>query len=152
MRSSTLYLFLLLVMGCSTGIIVHDENRAAELIVDFLTGIKSDKGKRLSYEWTDDKFKEEVSLSEFSRIVASIRNRNQGADIRIVGYEIFGPVETIVVYANSEVSEGKMYFRFILVGTKTKDYYLLNLNISDSAFSKEGIYKEYGQSILIQDV
>jgi len=152
MRNSTLYLFLLLVVGCSTGIVVHDENRAAELIVDFLSGFKSDKGKQLSYEWTDDRFKEEVSLSEFSQIVSSIRNKNQGADIRLVGYEIFGPVETIIVYASSEVSEEKMYFRFILVGTKSKDYYLLNLDINDSEFSKEGIYKEYGQSILIQDV
>jgi hypothetical protein len=152
MRNSTLYLFLLLILGCSTGIIVHDENRAAELIVDFLSGIKSDKGKQLSYEWTDDRFKEEVSISEFSRIVSSIRNKNQGADIRLVGYEISGSVETIIVYASSEVSEGKMYFRFILVGTKFKDYYLLNLDINDSEFSKEGIYKEYGQSILIQGV
>ncbi len=61
-------------------------------------------------------------------------------------------METIIVYASSEVSEGKMYFRFILVGTKSKDYYLLNLDINDSEFSKEGIYKEYGQSILIQGV
>jgi hypothetical protein len=152
MRNSTLYLFLLLVVGCSTGIIVHDENRAAELIVDFLSGIKSDKGKQLSYEWTDDRFKEEVSFSEFSRIVSSIRNKNQGADIRLVGYEIFGPVETINVYASSETSEGKIFFRFILVGTKSKDYYLLNLDINDSEFSKEGIYKEYGQSIFIQGV
>lgn len=152
MRNPTLYLFLLLVAGCSTGIVVHDENRAAELIIDFLTGFKSDKGKQLSYAWTDDRFKKEVSLSEFSRIVSSIRNKNQGADIRLVGYEIFGSVETIIVYASSEVSEGKMYFRFILVGTKTKDYYLLNLDVNDSEFSKEGIYKKYGQSILIQGV
>ena len=152
MRNSTLYLFFLLVIGCSTGIVVHDETRAAELIVDFLSGFKSDKGKKLSYEWTDDGFKEEVSISEFSRIVSFIRNKNQGAEIRLVGYEIFGPVETIIVYANSEVSEGKIYFRFILVGTKSKDYYLLNLDINDSGFSKKGIYKEYGQPILIQGV
>jgi len=152
MRNSTLYLFLLLVVGCSTGIVVHDEIRAAELIVDFLSGFKSDKGKQLSYEWTDDSFKEEVSLSEFSRIVSSIRNKNQGANIRLVGYEIFGPVETIIVYASSEVSEGKMYFRFILVGTKSKDYYLLNLDVNSSEFSKKGIYKEYGESILVQGV
>lgn len=152
MRNSTLYLFFLLVIGCSTGIVVHDETRAAELIVDFLSGLKSDKGKKLSYEWTDDRFKEEVSLGEFSRIVSSIRSKNQGAEIRLIGYEIFGPVETIIVYASSEVTEGKMYFRFILVGTKSKDYYLLNLDINDSEFSKKGIYKEYEQSILVKGV
>jgi len=152
MRNSTLYLFFLLVIGCSTGIVVHDEIRAAELIVDFLSGFKSDKGKKLSYEWTDDRFKEEVSLGEFSRIVSSIRSKNQGAEIRLVGYEIFGPVETIIVYASSEVTEGKMYFRFNLVGTKSKDYYLLNLDINDSEFSKKGIYKEYEQSILVKGV
>lgn len=152
MRNSTLFLFFLLVIGCSTGIVVHDETRAAELIVDFLSGFKSDKGKKLSYEWTDDRFKEEVSLGEFSRIVSSIRSKNLGAEIRLVGYEIFGPVETIIVYASSEVTEGKMYFRFILVGTKSKDYYLLNLDINDSEFSKKGIYKEYEQSILVKGV
>ncbi|MHC4929260.1 MAG: hypothetical protein ACYTFU_06230 [Planctomycetota bacterium] len=152
MRNSALYLFFLLVIGCSTGIVVHDETRAAELIVDFLSGFKSDKGKKLSYEWTDDRFKEEVSLGEFSRIVSSIRSKNQGAEIRLIGYEIFGPVETIIVYASSEVTEGKMYFRFILVGTKSKDYYLLNLDINDSEFSKKGIYKEYEQSILVKGV
>ena len=139
-------------MGCSTGIIVHDEHRAAELIIDFLSGLKSDEGKQLSYEWTDDSFKEEVSPSEFSRIVSSIRNKNQGADIRLVGYEIFGPVETIVVYASSEIGEEKMYFRFILVGSKSKDYYLLTLDINDSGFDIEGIYKEYEQSLVIQGV
>jgi len=152
MRNSTQYLLFLLVIGCSTGIVVHDETRAAELIVDFLSGFKSDKGKKLSYEWTDDSFKEEVSLGEFSRIVSSIRSKNQGAEIRLVGYEIFGPVETIIVYASSEVTEGKMYFRFILLGTKSKDYYLLNLDINDSEYSKKGIYKEYEQSILVKGV
>ncbi len=152
MRNSTRVLLLLLVTGCSTGIIVHDESRAAELIVDFLSGFKSDTGKQLSYAWTDDKFKDEVSLGEFSRIVSSIRNINQGADIRLAGYEVFGPVETMIIYANSEASTGQIYFRFILVGTKSKDYYLLTLDINDSEFSKKGIYKEYEQSIVIQGV
>ena len=152
MRRSTLFLFVLLIVGCNTGIIVHDQIRAAELIVDFLTGFKSNEGKQLSYEWTDDEFKKEVSRSEFSRMVASIREQNQGADIRVLGYEVFGPVETIFVYANSEVGEGKMYFRFVLVGTKTKDYYLLTLDTSDSEFVKKGVYGEYQQSIIIQGV
>jgi hypothetical protein len=152
MRGSTLFLFLLLIVGCNTGIIVHDQSRAAELIVDFLSGFKSDEGRQLSYDWTDDGFKEEVSRSEFSRMVFSIRKQNLRADIRVVGYEVFGPVETIFVYANSEVDEGKTYFRFILVGTKTKDYYLLNLDTSDSEFAKKGVYSEYEQSIIIQGV
>ena len=150
MKNSTLFLFLLLVAGCSTGIVVHDEVRAAELIIDFLSGFKSDKGKQLSYEWTDDKFKEEVSPGEFSSIVASIRNRNQGADIRLVGYEIFGAVETIMVYAIAEVSEEIIFFRFILVGTKSRDYYLLKLDVNDSEYRKEGVYSEYDRSILVQ--
>ena len=152
MRRSTLFLIVLLIAGCNTGIIVHDQTRAAELIVDFLSGFKSDEGRQLSYEWTDDEFKEEVSRSEFSRMVASVRKKNQGADIRVVGFEIFGPVETIFVYANSEVDGGKIYFRFILVGTKTKDYYLLTFDTSDSEFVKKGIYSGYEQSIIIQGV
>ena len=152
MRRFTLFLLVLLIAGCNTGIVVHDQIRAAELIVDFLSGFKYDEGRRLSYEWTDDEFKKEVSLSEFSRKVTSIREQNQGADIRVLGYEVFGPVETIFVYANSEVDEGQMYFRFILVGTKTKDYYLLLLDTSDSEFAKKGIYSEYQQSIIVQGV
>ena len=152
MKYFTLLLFLLLLAGCSTGIIVHDEDRAAELIVDFLTGIKSVDGIRLSYEWTDDRYKEEVTPDEFLRIASSIRDKNQGADIRLDGYGIFGPVETIIVYASSDASKDKMYFKFTLAGTKSKDYYLLKLDIADSEFSKKGIYKEYRKSILVQGV
>lgn len=152
MQYFKLFLLLLLLAGCSTGIIVHDQDRAAELIVDFLTGLKSVEGSRLSYEWTDDRYKEEVTPGEFLRIVSSIRSKNSGADIRLDGYEVFGPVETIIVYASSEVSKSKMYFKFTLAGTKSKDYYLLKLDIADSEFSKEGIYKEYGKLISVQGV
>jgi hypothetical protein len=152
MRRFTLFLFVLLIVGCNTGIIVHDQIRAAELIVDFLSGFKSDEGRQLSYEWTDDEFKVGVSRAEFSRMVASTRELNQGADIQLLGYEVFGPVETMIVYASSQVGEGKVYFRFILVGTKTKDYYLLSFDINASDFSKKGIYSEYEQSIIIQGV
>lgn len=148
----TPFLFLLLIVGCSTGIVVHDQIRAAELIVDFLSGLKTDEGRQLSYQWTDDKFKQEVSPGEFSRMVFALREQNQGADIQLNGYEVFGPVETIFVYASSAVGEAKMYFRFILVGTKTKDYYLLKLETSDSEFTKKGVYGEYEQSIIIQGV
>ena len=152
MRNYTLFLFLLLIAGCNTGIIVHDQSRAAELIVDFLSGFKSEEGRQLSYDWTDDGFKEGVSLAEFSRMVYSIRQQNQGADIGLLGYEVFGPVETMIVYASSQVGAGNMYFRFILVGTKTKDYYLLSLDTSVSEFVKKGIYSEYEQAIIIQGV
>lgn len=152
MKNFFLPLILLLLVGCSIGITVHDEDRAAELIVDFLSALKSSEGIHLSYDWTDNKYKEEVSFDEFSQIVASIRSKNQGADIRVTGYETFGAKEAIVVYANSDISAGKMYFRFGLVGTRPKDYYLLNLNINDSEFDKTGIYKDYGQSIVIQGV
>ena len=147
-----LFLFLLSIVGCNTGIIVHDQIRAGELIVDFLSGFKSEEGRQLSYDWTDDEFKEGVSRAEFSRMVASTRELNQRADIQLLGYEVFGPVETIFVYAKSQVGEGKVYFRFILVGTKTKDYYLLNFDINASEFAKKGIYNEYEQSIIIQGV
>ncbi|MCP4335526.1 MAG: hypothetical protein GY785_22985 [Gammaproteobacteria bacterium] len=152
MKSLTLHLFLLLLVGCSIGITVHDENRAAELIVDFLSALKSSEGIHLSYEWTDNKYKEEVTFDEFSQIVASIRGQNQGADIRLTGYETFGADEAIVVYADSDIDTGKMYFRFGLVGTKPKDYYLLNLTINDSEFDKTGINKDYDQTIVIQGV
>jgi hypothetical protein len=152
MRHFTQFLFLLLIVGCNTGIIVHDQSRAAELVVDFLSGFKSEEGRQLSYDWTDDGFKEGVSLAEFSRMVYSIRQQNQGADIQLRGYEVFGPVETMIVYASSQVGAEKMYFRFILVGTKTKDYYLLRLDTSDTEFVKKGIYSEYKHSIIIQGV
>jgi len=151
-KNSILCLFLLLITGCSTGIVVHDEVRAAELVVDFLSGFKSDNGKQLSYEWTDDGFKEDVSSREFSSIVASIRNKNQGADIRLVGYETFGAVETIIVYAMSAVSEERMYFRFILAGTKSSDYYLLKLDVKDSEYRKKGVYNDYDRAILVLGV
>jgi hypothetical protein len=150
--SFALCLLLPWAAGCSTGIIVHDEARAAALIVDFLSSLKSAEGTRLSYAWTDDRYKEEVSFSEFRRVVSSIRKQNQGADIRLLGYEIFGPVETIVVHASSKAGTGNLYFKFVLVGTKSKDYYLLNLETRNSEFSKKGIYRNYGQAIVVKGV
>jgi hypothetical protein len=152
MRIFTLGLFLLLLSGCSTGVIVHDQDRAAELVVDCLTAFKSDNGIKLSYEWTDDKFKEDVSEDEFARIVSTIRDNNQGAEIHLDGFEFFGPVEAITVHARSQNSTGITWFKFMLVGTKTKDYYLLDLKTSTSEFAKEGIYRKYEQSILVQGV
>ena len=142
----------LLLAACSTGVVVHDQDRAAELLVDFLTAIKSDEGIQLSYDWTDDKFKEEITFSEFSRIVASIRMQNRRADIRLRGYEVFGPVELIVVYADSQTADATIYYRFVLVGTKIKDYYLLDLFVDDKEFEKEGVYRDYGQTIVVKGV
>lgn len=152
MRIFTSSLLFLLLVGCSTGITVHDEDRAAELVADCLAAFKSDEGIHLAYEWTDDRFKEEVPLSEFSKIVSSIRNKNRGADIRLVGYEIITSREAIVVYANSKTDEEEIHFKFILAGTKHKDYYLLNLSTNDSGFNKNGIYMEYRQSIIVKGV
>ena len=145
-------LFFLLVFGCSTGITVHDEVRAAELVADCLAAFKSSEGIHLAYEWTDDRFKEEKPFIEFSKIVSSIRKMNQGADIRLVGYEIIRSREAIIVYANSKISKEKIYFKFTLAGTKHKDYYLLSLSANDSGFNKNGIYKEYRQSIVVKGV
>lgn len=143
---------LALLAGCDSGIIVHDAARAAELIVDCLTSFKSQQGIQLAYDWTDDRFKEDVSLDEFSQLVASLRDVNQGAKIQLAGYETFGPREVIVVYARSQVDDDKVYFKFTLVGTRPRDYYLLDLNISDSDFDKIGFYREYRQSIVVEGV
>ncbi len=152
MKRFAIYLLVMFATGCDPGIVVHDKERAAELIGDFLTGFKSANGTRLAYEWTDDKFKDDVSLNEFKGMVSLLRAENNGADIRLVGYEVFGPVERMAVYASSKLSEGSMYFKFILVGTKTKDYYLLNLDVKHSSFGKKGIYQEYEQPIVIEGV
>ena len=152
MRIFASSLFFLLVVGCNIGITVHDEDRAAELVADCLAAFKSNEGIHLAYEWTDDKFKEEMPFSEFSKFVSSIRNKNQGADIRLVGYEIIKSKEVIIVYASSKISEEKMHLKFILAGTKHKDYYLLKLSTNGSGFNKNGIYKEYRQSIVVKGV
>ena len=152
MRHFTLFLFLLLLTGCDPGIVVHDQARAAELVVDFLSGFKSDNGVELSYAWTDDKFKEKVSADEFARIVSSIRSKNQGADISLDGFEFFGPVEAITLHASSQSSAGETWFKFMLVGSRAKDYYLLDLKTGDTEFAKEAAYREYAQPIIIHGV
>jgi len=151
-RHFATFLFLLLLAGCNTGIVVHDQARAAELVVDFLSGFKSDDGVELSYAWTDDKFKEKVSADEFARIVSSIRSKNQGADISLDGFEFFGPVEAITLHASSQSSAGKIWFKFKLVGSRSKDYYLLELETGDAAFAKEAAYREYAQPIMVHGV
>ena len=152
MRMFALTLIVLLAQGCSSGIVVHDQYRAAELIVDFLSSLKSAEGIQLAYAWTDDRYKQETSASEFVRIVARIRNLNQGAEIQLTGYETFGPVELLNIYASSGTGESRLYFRFVLFGSRSSDYYLLKLDVYDSQFGKEGSYGVYPESITVSGV
>jgi len=152
MRTLALTLILLLAPGCSTGIVVHDQNRAAELIVDFLSSLKSAEGIELAYAWTDDRYKQEISTGEFARIVARIRNLNQGAEIRLTGYETFGAAEILNLYASSGAGPGRLYFRFVLSGSRSSDYYLLNLEVGDLPFDRQGTYRTYSKSITVSGV
>ena len=45
-----------------------------------------------------------------------------------------------------------MHFKLTLTGTKNQDYYLLALDVADSAFATTGIYLEYPESIVIEGV
>ena len=145
-------LVLVVIAGCETGIVVHDKDRAAELIVDCLSSFKSEQGRRLAYEWTDDRYKDDVSFGDFLRLVHSIRLKNQGADIRLAGYEVFGATRKLVVYANSKIGEDSFFYRFTQTGTRTDEYYLLDLSTSDSGFSKNGIYQEFERLIVVSGV
>jgi len=152
MRIFALTVLLILAHGCSTGIVVHDQTRAAELVVDFLSSLKSTEGIELAYAWTDDRYKQEITAAEFTRIVARIRNLNQGAEIRLIGYETVGSVEKLNIYASSVTDQGELYFRFVLSGSKSSDYYLLNLDVDDSTFSQQGIYHAFSKSIVVSGV
>ena len=70
----------------------------------------------------------------------------------MIGFEVFGRKETLVVYANSKTEAAEMHFKLTLAGTKNKDYYLLALDVGDSAFAKTGVYREYPESIVIEGV
>jgi len=152
MKVRTLILILILAQGCDTGIVVHDQKRAADLVIDFLSSLKSAEGIELAYAWTDDRYKQEISATEFVRIVARIRNLNQRAKIHLDGYETFGPVELLNIYASSSTDEGQLYFRFVLSGSKSSDYYLLNLDVSDTVFSPEGTYRTFTDAISVDGV
>ena len=149
---SSVLIILLVAAGCSAGITTHDKARAAELIVDFLSSLKTEQGIHMAYDWTDDRFKQGTSLDEFTQIISSIRSKNSGADIHLVGYETFGSKEMIVVYASSEIDGDKLHFKFSMAGTKHKDYFLLNFRTSGDGFSKNGIYRDYEKSIVIHGV
>ena len=152
MKKALTVIIILLLAGCSSGVIVHDHIRAAELVVDFLSSLKSEADKKLAYEWTDDKYKQEVSFAEFNRIVAEIRSKIRGADVNLTGFEVFGSKETLNIYASSDADEGKIFFKFSLVGSKSNDYYLIDLITNDTEFDKNGIHREFGESITIQGI
>ena len=152
MRRWILILMLTLSAGCDSGVVVHDSDRAAALLVDFLTALKSEEGKRQAYAWSDDRFKEAISAAEFERMVASIRSKNRGAAIHLTGYEVFGPVELLNVYARSTALQDRLYFRFILFGSKSRDYYLLQLDVKESGFEKEGRFAAYPDLISVEDL
>ena len=137
---------------CSAGITVHDETRAAQLTVDFFSALKSKQGIRQAYDWTDDRYKTNVSFDEFVESVGLIRAINKRAPIRLVGFEVFGPAEILNVYAQADSVAGRLYYRLTLAGTKTRDYYLLELDFDDNEYEKTGIYREYRQAIQVDGV
>ncbi len=152
MRKLASAIVFLLLVGCSSGITTHDNIRAAELVVDFLSSLESEQGIRNAYDWSDDKYQEQVSFAEFQQLISSVRSKNAKADISLVGYETFGPREMMAVYAQSETKAGILHFKFALTGTKTRDYYLLEFSTSDSEFSKDGNYRDYQESIVVSGV
>lgn len=145
-------LFALLLLGCDPGITVHDQVRAGELVVDFLSSLDSPEGLRLAYDWTDDRFKQDMTFEEFVRWIAFVRERNAGADVHLVAFEVFGPVDRINVYAHSAGKLDKLYFRFDLVGNKVRDYYLLELRVDEAEQRQDGIYRKYEQPVVVPDV
>ena len=152
MKGICLLLPVLLLAACSAGITTHDGTRAAELTVDFFSSLKTDQGVQTAYDWTDDSYKKETSLARFKKLVASVRSKNSGADIRLLGYETFGSREMIIVYAISERDNKELHFKLSLIGTKLKDYYLLDFKTGTDDFGKDGIYRDYEKSIIISGV
>ena len=143
MRYIMWMVLLVFVSGCSISFTTHDEDRAAQLVEKLLNDIQSSNGIKNAYESTHEKFKETVSPDAFNKIVSNIRDLNSGATIRIVGYEIVGTEEFILIHASSDTGNKKIYYRFALLGTKLKDYSLLNINLSDHPFQVRGVYKEF---------
>ncbi len=152
MKYISLILAMALHVGCSSGVIVHDPARGAELIVTFLSSIKTAAGIEMAYEWTDDRLKQEMTSNEFGQAMESLRKLNAGADISLTGYETFGAREEMVIYADSATGSGRLHFRFSLAGSKHKDYYLLSYDLSDTGFDTRGIYNEYEEPIIVTGI
>lgn len=152
MRYIMWMVLLVFVGGCSISFTTHDEDRAAQLVEKLLNDIQSNNGIKSAYEWTHVKFKETVSFDDFNKVVSNIRDFNSGAIIRIVGYETIGTEEFILIHANSEKGNQKIYYRFTLLGTKLKDYSLLNINLRDQKFQIRGLYKEFGNPLEVSGV
>ena len=147
MRYIMWMVLLVFVSGCSVSFTTHDEDRAAQLVEKLLNDIQSSNGIKSAYEWTHEKFKETVSPDDFNKVVSNIRDFNSGAIIRIVGYETIGTEEFILIHAISDKGDKKIYYRFTLLGTKFKDYGLLNINLRDHPFQVRGLYKEFGKPL-----
>ena len=145
-------LIVVLLLGCDAGVTVHDQIRASELVVDFLSSLQTPEGLRLAYEWTDDRFQQEMTFDEFASWMAAIRERNASADVQLVAFEVFGPVDRINVYASSVGKIDPLYFRFTLVGNKVLDYYLLELRVDDSEQREDGIYRKYERPVTVPAV
>ncbi len=145
-------LLLVLLPGCDPGVIVHDQVRASELVVDFLSSLQTPEGLRLAYDWTDDRFQQKMAFDEFVSWMAAVRERNARADVRLVAFEVFGPVDRINVYASSIGKLDPLYFRFTLVGDKVQDYYLLELRVDDSEQRQDGIYRKYERPVTVPSV
>ena len=149
-RQCAALIVVLALSGCSAGITTHDEVRAAELIVDFLSSLQTERGLQIAYDWTDDAYKAEVPFAEFTRVISSIRTKNSGAEVRLGGYETFGSKEMIVIYADSATDNGQLHFKFSLAGTKHKDYYLRYLSVNDEDYAKNGIYRDFKESVIVR--
>ena len=152
LKACALVALLLLAAGCDSGVVVHDEARARELVIDFLEALKTDEGLELAYDWTDDRYKKEVSREQFVRQMANLRMRNDRSQILLTGFEVYGPVELITLYASSEPAEGNLYLKFDLYGSKTLDYYLLKFTPADAPFEHSGVYRDYTERIEISGV
>ncbi len=93
-----------------------------------------------------------MAFDEFVSWMAAVRERNARADVRLVAFEVFGPVDRINVYASSIGKLDPLYFRFTLVGDKVQDYYLLELRVDDSEQRQDGIYRKYEQPVTVPSV
>ena len=94
-------IFLLVIIfslsGCSVDLTVHDEDRAAQLVEKFLINIQTTNGKNLAYDWTNEQFQVTMPREKFNEAINNIRRLNSGAVIKIVGYEILGTEEVIII-------------------------------------------------------
>ena len=147
-----LLVIILLLSGCSVNLTVHDEDRAAQLVEKFLMDIQTTNGANVAYEWTNEQFKKSVPRDRFDELINKVRQFNSGAVIKIVGYETLGTEEVIIIYGISKKERNNVFYRFTLLGTKTKDYSLLNINLRDTEHKKGGLYREFAKPVEVLGV